>query len=157
MRTTTALAGLTVLAVLAAGCSDSDDDGSDTADATPTASETAATETAEAEPTTSPEAALEDAYRTYIAAFLSGDGATAYGLLSERCREKTALSEFAAGSEAAAELYGEVDYEIKSVTVDGNEGRVSAKFPVAALQGGDPEGTLWLLEDGEWRSDKCGD
>ncbi|MFJ9313805.1 nuclear transport factor 2 family protein [Pimelobacter simplex] len=102
-----------------------------------------------------PKAALEAAYRTYIDAFLSGDGTTPYNLLSKRCQAATPLSEFAESVEAAAELYGPLDYTITSVTVSGNEGRVRAEFPVKALQGGDPRGSRWVLEGGEWRSDKC--
>lgn len=100
-----------------------------------------------------PKADLERAYRTYVKAFLTGDGATAYGLLSKRCQAKDKLSEFAAASEAAADLYGDVDYTINSVTVTGDTGTLDATYAVSALnQGG---GSEWVLEDGEWRSDKC--
>lgn len=155
MRALNLVAGL-ALAVALVGCSD---DGGGEADgaateSTPSASSEATESAPEAEEP-APEDQLEAAYHAYIGAFLTGDGATAYALLSERCKEETPLSDFASGSESAAELYGPVEYEIKSVTVDGDEGRVSAKFPVAALQGGDPEGSLWLLEGGEWHSDKC--
>lgn len=97
---------------------------------------------------------LEEAYRAYIKAFLTGDGATAYQLLSQRCQESEPLSEFAAITESAAELYGEVDYTIDSITVDGDEGQVDATYAVEALNSGG--GSVWVYEDGGWRSDKCG-
>lgn len=112
-----------------------------------TASPTAPTSSA------SDEDALEQAYRTYIKAFLTGDAATAYGLLSERCRDKEPLSEFASISESAADIYGLVDYTIDDVTVDGDEGKVDATYAVEALNSGG--GSLWVIENGNWRTDKC--
>lgn len=85
---------------------------------------------------------------------MTGDGATAYKLLSARCRAKQPLSGFAAISEQAADVYGEVDYEIDSVKINGDRGVLDATYAVDALnQSG---GSLWVFEDGEWRSDKCG-
>lgn len=139
-----------LLALTACGGGSSDD--ADEAAPTPTKTSSGPSESPTAEQE-SPEAALEEAYRAYIAAFLTGDGAAAYGLLSERCQDKEPLSSFAEASEAAAELYGKVDYTIESVTVNGDEGTVDATYAVEALNSGG--GSLWVLEDGEWRSDKC--
>ena len=99
-------------------------------------------------------AALEQAYRTYVEAFLSGDGATAYRLLSDRCRDEETPEDFGAIADSAGELYGDVDYTINAVTVDGDSGSVDATYAVKALDtaGGSP----WVYEDGEWHSDKCG-
>lgn len=103
--------------------------------------------------TSAPEDELEQAYRAYIKAFLTGDGATAYQLLSARCQEKEPLSEFASLAESAADIYGEVDYTINSVTVDGDKGSVDADYAVEALNSGG--GSLWVHEGGGWHSDKC--
>ena len=99
-------------------------------------------------------AALEKAYRDYIAAFLDGDGETAYALLSQRCQDKETLAEFTDIAQSAATIYGQVDYTIDSVTVNGDHGTVDATYAVEALNSSG--GSTWLLEDGEWRSDKCG-
>ena len=85
---------------------------------------------------------------------LSGDAATAYDLMSRRCKDKESLAEFAPIAKSAAELYGQVDYTIDSVTVDGDHGTVDATYAVDALNS--PGGSTWLLEDGGWHSDKCG-
>ena len=114
----------------------------------PAASATQATEP-------SPEDDLERAFRAYTQAFLTGDAATAYALLSERCRAETPLSGFAEASEMAAELYGEVDYTIETVEVSGDRGTVDATSAVEALNS--KGGSAWVLEDGEWHTDKCGD
>lgn len=99
------------------------------------------------------QSALEDAYRTYVEAFFGGDGATAYALLSDRCQKATSLSEFAAASESAADIYGQVDYTIDTVTVDGNSGSVDSTFAADALNS--DGGSAWIYEDKGWRSDKC--
>lgn len=100
------------------------------------------------------EASLEAAYRAYIAAFLDGDAATAYGLMSQRCQDKETLADFAPIAKSAAELYGQVDYTIDDVTVNGDHGTVDATYAVDALNSAG--GSTWLYEDGEWHSDKCG-
>ncbi len=96
---------------------------------------------------------LAAAYRTFVDAFLSGDGATAYGLLSERCQDVYSAEEYADGSADAAEDIGLVDYVIVSVTVDGDRGEVDGEFPVAELN--HEGGTAFVLEDGKWRADRC--
>jgi hypothetical protein len=150
MRALHIAAGLALTAALA-GCSDDSDDKPKAE--TKTASEAPATSEEPTASEGSPEQEVEAAYHAYVEAFLTGDGATAYALLSERCQSLFKLSEFAEISEQAAELYGLVDYEIKSVTVDGDRAVVDAEYPVEALnQGG---GTGWVLESGEWRDDKC--
>ena len=98
---------------------------------------------------------LKAAYRTYAAAFLTADAATAYDLLTARCREKFTPPEFAAAWEAAAELDGEVDYKIITVQAFGNEGIVVVTYPVEAFKNKAVE-IPWLFEGGEWHSDWCG-
>lgn len=133
-------------------CGGGSDDGDAKAPATSAPTETSSAPAVEQED--GPEAALEESFRTYVDAFFTGDGATAYELLSERCQASQPLSDVAALAESAAELYGEVDYTIDSVTVNGNEGQVDATYAVEALNSGGG-GSTWVLEDGTWRTDKC--
>ncbi len=161
MRALSALAGLALAAALV-GCSDDGDSGKEDPAAEKTPTSQAPTSEAASDPATgassaaseTPEAEVEAAYRTYTDAFLTGDGATAYGLLSERCRKLYPLSDFAAAAEAAKEMYGPVKYDLRGVTIDDSgRAKVDAKFPVAGLdQGG---GSEWIREDGGWRTDKC--
>lgn len=146
-------AGALVLILAVTACGGAEDAPEAAPSDTPSSvAEPTATEEAATEPPAQ-EAELEASYRTYVKAFLTGDGATAYALLSKRCRDLQPLSEFAAISESAAEVYGEVDYTIESVTVDGDRGTLDATYAVEALnQGG---GSEWVLEGGEWRTDKC--
>lgn len=156
MRALNLVAGL-ALAVALVGCSD--DGGGEKAAAPKTE-----TTSSDAPPTSdapspagsdapTPEKAVEAAYRTYVKAFLTGDGATAYTLVSDRCHEVLPLSEFASEVETAAKVYGEVDYTIESVDVNGDSAKVNATYPVKALnQGG---GSEWALQDGQWRMDGC--
>lgn len=151
------LIAVAALLCAAAGTSCSSSDGprasTSTATASTPTSSTSISATASTSPSEDQAAAVEKAYRTYVQAFLTGDGATAYQLLSDRCREKEPLSQFAAISESAAEIYGKVDYTINSVHVDGDTATVDATYPVEALnQGG---GSGWVLEDGQWHTDKC--
>lgn len=143
-----------------AGCSDDGDgaaDSSNSASNTPSSSSTTSagsTASASTSASSSPEDAVETAYRAYTKAFLTGDGATAYAMLSERCRGLYSEADFAAAAESAADLYGLVDYEVRDVKIDA-DGRatVDAEFPVEALnQGG---GSEWIQESGSWRTDKC--
>lgn len=160
MRALNVVAGLALAAALV-GCSDDGTDKADEPTTEATSSQAPPTSTAStdagltdsATDSVTPEKAVEAAYRTYVEAFLTGDGATAYGLLSKRCQSENKLSEFAAAAEAAAELYGLVDYKINSVKVDGDTAVLDAEYPVEALNHGG--GSEWLLEDGQWRSDKC--
>lgn len=94
------LAACCLLALAACG-------GSDKPDETTTSASTSAA--------TNPSADLEAAVRNYSSAFLTGDGAAAYALMSERCQDATPLSDFAAITEQAADTYGEV--AIKSLKV----------------------------------------
>lgn len=154
---------LTASLLLVSSCSGGSDDtthrGPNPASSTSPRTETQTTEPSIESPadasSNAAEVELEEAYSTYIAAFLTGDAATAYALLSERCRNATPLSEFAGASEAAADLYGEVEFEINRVEVNAGKGLVDATFAVEALNS-DEGGTPWLLEDGDWHSDHCG-
>lgn len=102
---------------------------------------------------TSDERELATAFRTLVDAYLSGEGATAYALLSERCKDVFPPDEYAASSDEAADAFGLVDYVIVSVTVTGDEGEVDGEFPVADLN--HEGGTAFVREDGEWHMDRC--
>lgn len=157
MRAQHVIAGL-ALATALTSCSSSDGDkkaeapAKEATSAVPASSEPPA-EADALSAAAEPEDELETAYRTYVDAFLTGDGATAYGLLSERCQGEMPLSEFAATVEAAGEAYGQMDYTIESIDIDGDKAKVNATYPVEALnQGG---GSEWALQDGQWRMDRC--
>ncbi len=87
----------------------------------------------------------------YSAAFLSGDGAAAYALLSSRCQERTQLSEFAAIVEQAGETYGPQDIESIEVTVNGTQAQATYTYGDDTLnQDREP----WVDEAG-WKNDDC--
>lgn len=144
-------AAVMAVALTASACGGSDEGGA--GDAAPASESSAVSESPTPTEASPGEDELEAAYRSYIEAFLTGDGATAYQLLSQRCRDSEPLSEFAAVAESAAELYGKVDYTIESVTVDGDTGKVDATYAAEALNSGG--GSEWVYEDGGWHSDKC--
>lgn len=98
-----------------------------------------------------PSADLEAAVRNYSSAFLTGDGAAAYALLSERCQDATPLSDFAAITEQAADTYGEVAIKSLKVKVDGDKGTATYTYPVATLNQSEQS---WVNEDG-WKWDAC--
>lgn len=110
---------------------------------------TATTSPAEPKPD---KAALESAVRDYSAAFLDGDGATAYALLTERCQNRTPLSEFAAITEQAKVAYG--PRKITSLTIDLNseQARVTYAYETTVLNQTDEP---WAFESGQWHNDDC--
>jgi hypothetical protein len=97
--------------------------------------------------------ALEAQVRAYSAAFLGGDGAAAYELLSKRCQERNARTAFVNTVALAAQQYGPQD--IKTLVVDqasGDLARVTYTYDTAAL---DQRGEPWVREGGQWREDDC--
>lgn len=87
----------------------------------------------------------------YSAAFLSGDGAAAYALLSARCQERTPLSEFAAIVEQAGEAYGPQDIESIEVTINDTQAQATYTYGDDTLsQDSEP----WVNESG-WKNDDC--
>ena len=154
MRALQLVTGL-ALTVALVGCS-SDDSKKADEPKTPAASSTPSNTPSETSGDTAasdPKADLEKAYRTYVDAYLTGDGATAYAAMSKKCQDAQPLSEFAASAEAAGELYGDIDYTIDSIVIDGDRGKVNATYPVDNLnQGG---GSEWTIENGKWKMDRC--
>ena len=140
---------------LLASCGGGSDDGDDSADR-PSASPSPTAVPTEEKTTTKPvvdhEAELKKAVTEYTHAFLTGDGATAYGLLSATCRAAMPLSEFAAITEQARDTYGDVKIDALKVSVDGRKARATYTFPVPAInQSEEP----WVVEDGSWKNDDC--
>jgi len=91
--------------------------------------------------------------RAYSKAFLAGDGAAAYELLSKRCQERNERVGFVNTVELAGKTYGPQD--IKTLTVDqasGDLARVTYTYDKADL---DQRGEPWVREGGDWRVDDC--
>jgi PBP1b-binding outer membrane lipoprotein LpoB len=146
-RTASAL----LLLILLSGCSSGDK---------PAASEPAATVATTAAPTpmptstatARPEDDLKAAITDYSTAYLTGDGAAAYGLLSQRCQTVLPLSEFASLTEQARDLYGDVKIESVDVEVDGKQATATYTYAVPAINQTDEP---WLIEGTRWKNDDC--
>lgn len=136
-----------LLLTLLSACSGSDE---------PDVSEPLATISTTAAPTPSATAAPEDDLKTAIAdystAYLTGDGATAHGLLSQRCQGVLPLSELASLTEQARDLYGDVKIESVDVDVDGDQATATYSYPVPAINQTDEP---WLIEGTGWKNDDC--
>lgn len=96
-------------------------------------------------------AELKEAVMAYSAAYLTGDGAAAYALLSKHCQGTIALSDFAALTEQAKSVYGSVEIESLKVQVDGHSGTATYTYPVSAL---DQTNESWV-DEGGWRNNGC--
>lgn len=136
------LAGLFALLALLSACSP----GSGSDEAKPP-DETAASST----PKTTPESELEGAVRAYSKAFLGGDGKKAYALLSERCQDSVALTDFAAITEDAKQTYGTLSIKSIDVEIDGNRGTATYSYPVKTINQTDEP---WVNERG-WKNNDC--
>jgi hypothetical protein len=99
-----------------------------------------------------PEQGVESAVRSYTAAFLSGQGAKAADMLSERCNTPAKREEIIAASRIAPALYGQAAIISVEPTVDGDHARVTYRFNQPAI---DQENQPWVEEFGTWRYDKC--
>jgi hypothetical protein len=157
------LIALVALAALA-GCSSDDEP-----ETTPTPSSTAAGSSSAPAPApatdsvtvseapTSEEEVLKQRVQTYTTAMFAGDGAAAYELLSPKCRKEVPLSELAATAEQINTTYGEVDFTIDSVRIEGDQADVDGTTGVPALDEPDPnaEEFNWVRESGEWFNDPC--
>jgi hypothetical protein len=97
--------------------------------------------------------ALEAAVHAYSDAFLSGDAEAAWNLLSTRCRDRVARSDFNATVQAAAKLYSKsVMSDLVVDELSGPLARVTYEYDNAAInQDHEP----WVFEDGSWHEDDC--
>lgn len=91
------------------------------------------------------------AVEAYSTAYLSGDGAGAYELLSKKCQQSMPLSTFAGMTEQAKDLYGEVPIESFDARVKGDRATVSYSYAVKALT---QTGESWVNEGG-WKNNDC--
>lgn len=107
---------------------------------------------ATAAPHRDPADAVERAVRAYSKAFLGGDGATAYALLSKRCRAMVPLSEFAGFTEQAKQTYGDVDLKSMKTRVKGAAAWATYTYPVPAIN---QTNEKWVNESGRWHNDDC--
>ena len=145
------LASAALPLIMLAGCG-----GSDEPDATPptTAAVTMATAAPASSPTptTTPEDDLKKSISDYSMAYLTGDGATTYDLLTKRCQGVLPLSECASLTEQAKDLYGDVKIESVDVKVDGDKATSTYTYAVPAINQTDE---LWLIERSGWKNDDC--
>ena len=88
--------------------------------------------------------------RSYSAAFLSGQGEKAAGIVSTRCA--AVKPQIAAAAAAAAALYGTAKLVSVTPSVDGERGTVTYRFDQPAI---DQENQAWAWENGAWRYDQC--
>lgn len=138
-----ALAGLVV------GCADSD--GADGAGREIEVPDIENTESEEVP--ASGRAELEASVRGYSEAFLAGDAEAAWELLSERCRDRLAQSEFTSIVSAGGAMYGDAELtEFEVVDLAGNLARVTYRYDAPEI---DQVREPWTLEGGVWRNDDC--
>ncbi len=96
---------------------------------------------------------LEPAVRAYTAAFLGGDDAAAYALLTARCQgEITAVAFERIVDEAHAE-YGTARITSYTDRVDGASATATYELSDSSLN---QTAERWVLEDGAWHNDDCG-
>jgi hypothetical protein len=149
-RSALALAALGPLVVAAAACGSSHHSSPKPAagDWLPASSSPRATA-----PAGGSRAELEAAVRAYSAAYLGGDGAKAYDLLSARCQQRMGRDQMDTLTAAARRRYGPQD--VKTLTVDqlgAGLARVTYTFSSAEL---DQQSEPWVWERGGWREDDC--
>ena len=133
---------LLLTAVLATACSD---DGGETSEPSADASATELTGTGEA--------ALRKVVEAYSDAFLTGDGATAHALLSERCQEILPEEGFIPVVEEAGELYGSaLEFTSYEAGIHGTQALVSYTYGLSKL---DVDQEPWVVEGDQWRQDDC--
>ncbi len=97
--------------------------------------------------------ALETAVRAYSAAYLTGEGSIAYGLLSDRCQQRIGEAEFTGLTRAAQAQYG--GQPIQTLTVDtlaGPLARVTYTYSASAIN---QQAEPWVFEKGSWHQDDC--
>lgn len=144
--------GVYIGVLLLAGCSGGDDSGK----APGSVVEPAADVNTSAASTQTPDdgaGALRVAVQAYSDAFLTGEGDTAYALLSRRCQDRNSSDDFTAMVVAAGELYGSpLAFTSFDAQVSGDLARVSYTYDVASInQDAEP----WVREDGKWHEDDC--
>ena len=140
------LSALFAAALAVTGCGSAEDP-------KPQEAKPAVIRTEASEPALPTETQLRADVRKYSGAFLSGDAASAWRMLSERCRDRQNRSEFNQLVSAGAAMYG--DARITTLQVDTKHGslaRVSYDYDQPEInQDHEP----WAVERGSWRNDDC--
>lgn len=95
---------------------------------------------------------LDQAVRDYSAAFLSGQGEKAAGMLSARCNTPALHARIVQLAQMAAALYGQAKIISVEPVVNGKHGAVTYRFDQPAI---DQQNQPWTWEDGTWRYDQC--
>jgi hypothetical protein len=96
---------------------------------------------------------LRAAVEAYSAAYLSGDGATAYAMLSMRCRSLHSKDEYISLTALAKQMYG--NQPVRTFGIDsrsGNTARVTYTFDNHDI---DQTNEPWVREVGFWKEDDC--
>jgi hypothetical protein len=153
LRRTAAVAAAAVAAaalIALAGCS-SDADGDATVEATDAPTPTTTMQAPDTA-TSDPEAELRAAVTAYSDAYLGGDGAAAWAILSNRCQARVSQSDMDTATSLAASTYGAQPITSLDVTVSGDMARATYTYADGTL---DQMGEPWTLEDGRWRQDDC--
>ena len=96
---------------------------------------------------------LEPAVRAYVAAFIGGDGATAFALLSDRCQKKEGENSFVLVARMAHEQYGSATIVSYHDAVSGSTATATYEMSDPALNRSGPQ--PWEFENGAWRMDRC--
>jgi hypothetical protein len=121
----------------------------------PTTSELASnfTPTAEESSGGDEDAALRANVQAYSDAFLTGDGDTAYGLITERCQARMARDDFVSLVSQAKDLYGSaLQFKTYKAEINVSQARVTYTYDISAInQTQEP----WALESGSWHNDDC--
>lgn len=103
--------------------------------------------------TTTSKVKLYQAVKAYSDAYLTGDGETAYNLLSTRCQDTIGKQPFMDEVAAAKSTFGDaMPFKSFNGMADGDQARVTYTYSVAAI---DQEEQPWTREDGSWKYDDC--
>jgi hypothetical protein len=104
-------------------------------------------------PTSSAEAELRAAVQAYSDAYLSGDAAKAYALLSERCKKMDTFASFSYGVSQAKIVYGN-PLPIRTYKAHIAEGMARVTYTYDA-SGINQTNQPWTLEATGWHDDNC--
>lgn len=95
---------------------------------------------------------LKTAVTSYSNAYLSGDGAAAHSLLSQRCQQRLTETELGTTAQIAAKMYGTQTITSYEANISGTMARVTYTYASAEInQTSEP----WVREDGAWKQDDC--
>lgn len=91
--------------------------------------------------------------RAYSQAYLSGDGAKTFGMLSARCQQRVGRDQIIAATAGAKAQYGPQPIATLAVdTLAGTLARVTYTYSTHSL---DQTSEPWVREDGAWHEDDC--